>query len=47
MRSIYVLLKNIGANLEDVKKLVRNPKFICKGWVGGRERKHLCAPEKL
>ena len=40
------LLQNIGANLEEVKKLVRNPKFICKGcgWVAENE-KNLCAPE--
>ena len=25
------LLQNIGTNVDEVKKLVRNPKFICKG----------------
>lgn len=45
------LLQNIGylnTNLEDYKKLVRNPNFVCKncGRTAGSE-KNLCAPEKL
>jgi hypothetical protein len=45
------LLENIGylkSNLEDYKKLVRNPKFICKncGRAAANE-KNLCSPEKL
>ena len=45
------LLHNTGYvsdNLEDYKKLVRNPKFVCKGCgrVAANE-KNLCAPEKL
>jgi hypothetical protein len=42
------LLKNIGTNLEDVKNIVRNPKFICKncGRAAANE-KNVCAPEKL
>ncbi len=45
------LLENVGylkSNLEDYKKLVRNPKFICKncGRAAGNE-KNLCSPEKL
>jgi hypothetical protein len=42
------LLENIGTNLEDVKKLVRNPKFICKncGRAAANET-NLCAPETL
>ncbi len=42
------LLKNIGTNLEDVKKIVRNPKFICKNCGrAAANKKNLCAPEKL
>jgi hypothetical protein len=45
------LLENVGylkSNLEDYKKLVRNPKFICKncGRAAANE-KNLCLPEKL
>jgi hypothetical protein len=45
------LLQNIGymkSNLEAYKKLVSNPKYICKGCgrVAALER-NLCAPEKL
>jgi hypothetical protein len=45
------LLQNIGylkSHLEQYKKLVKDPKFICKGCgrVAAQER-HLCAPEKL
>ena len=45
------LLQNTGYvndNLEDYKKLVRNPKFVCKGCgrVAANE-KNLFAPEKL
>ena len=44
-------LQNVGyvqSNLEDFKKLVANPKFICKncGRVAASD-KNLCAPEKL
>ncbi len=44
-------LQNIGflvRNWENFKKLVQNPKYICKacGRVAARE-KNLCAPEKL
>ena len=42
------LLENIQTNIEEIKKLVRNPKFICKscGRSAASER-NLCAPEKL
>ena len=45
------LLENVGfvkSNLEDYKKLVRNPQFVCKncGRTAGSE-KSLCSPEKL
>lgn len=45
------LLENVGylkSNLEDYKKLVRNPKFICRncGRVATNE-KNLCSPDKL
>jgi hypothetical protein len=42
------LLTNIGTKLEEIKKLVKNPQFICKGC--GRvavSEKNLCNPEKL
>lgn len=45
------LLQNTGylnTNLEDYKRLVKNPGYICKGC--GRtaaSEKSLCAPEKL
>ena len=44
-------LQNVGyvqSNLEDYKKLVTNPKFVCKNC--GRtavSEKNLCAPVKL
>jgi hypothetical protein len=42
------LLENIGTNLEDVKKLVRNPKFICKNCGrAATDQKNLCEPERL
>ena len=45
------LLENVGyvkSNLEDYKKLVRDPKFVCKncGRAAGSE-KNLCSHEKL
>jgi len=42
------LLENIQTNIEDIKKLVRNPKFICKncGRAAANDR-NLCDPEKL
>ena len=45
------LLHNIGymkSNPEKYKRLVRDPKFMCKncGRVAAQER-NLCAPEKL
>lgn len=45
------LLQNIGylkTNLEDYKKLVRNPGYVCKncGRTAANEE-NLCAPEKL
>ncbi len=45
------LLENVGylkSNLEDYKKLVRNPKFVCKncGRAAANE-KNLCSPERL
>jgi hypothetical protein len=45
------LLHNIGyvkSNLEEYKKLIRDPKFVCKGC--GRVAaniKNICAPESL
>ena len=44
-------LQNVGyinSNLEDYKKLVQNPKFVCKGCGrAAASDKNLCAPEKL
>ncbi len=44
-------LQNIGyvqSNLEDIKSLVKDPKFVCKncGRAAANE-KNLCNPEKL
>ena len=42
------LLENVQTNLEDIKKLVRSPKFICKacGRTAASD-KNLCDPESL
>jgi hypothetical protein len=42
------LLENIKTDLGEIKKLVKNPQFICKGCgrVAANE-KNLCSPEKL
>ncbi|RPJ08774.1 MAG: hypothetical protein EHM36_05060 [Deltaproteobacteria bacterium] len=42
------LLENVGTNLEEIKKLVKNPQFICKGCGrAAANEKNLCDPEKL
>ena len=45
------LLQNTGYvsdNLEDYKKLVRNPNFVCKGCGrAAAKEENLCGPEKL
>ncbi len=44
-------LQNLGyieSNLEDYKKLVKNPKYVCKNCGrAAAEEKNLCNPEKL
>lgn len=44
-------LQNVGyidSNLEDYKKLVKNPKFVCKNCGrAAADEKNLCNPEKL
>lgn len=44
-------LHNLGyvqSNLEDYKKLVANPKFVCKNCGrAAASDKNLCAPERL
>jgi rRNA maturation endonuclease Nob1 len=45
------MLQNIGfveKNLEEYKKLVKQPKYVCKGCGRVAENeKNLCSPEKL
>jgi hypothetical protein len=44
-------LQNLGyveSNLEDYKKLVRNPRFVCKNCGrAAADEKNLCKPDKL
>jgi hypothetical protein len=51
MKTVYVFLQNMGlwgASSEAYKKLVRNPKFVCRKCRRGAVRsKTLCEPEKL
>ena len=45
------LLQNVGylkSNLEEYKKLVKDPQYICKGCGrAAASEKNLCTPEKL
>ena len=44
-------LQNLGyveSNLEDYKKLVKNPRFVCKNCGrAAADEKNLCKPDKL
>ena len=47
-RHLCHLVEDIGISVEEYKKLIKNPKFLCKkcGRVAAREE-NLCEPIKL
>lgn len=41
-------LVNVRTNITELKKIAKEPKFICKNCArAAKDRKHLCNPAKL